>query len=264
MEGLEAMTHEPTNFFYSDHILILGHRGASQHAPENTLPAFQLAAQQGADGIELDVQLSRDGEVIIMHDFSVDKTTNGQGKVKEKTLAELKALDAGRYFSNQFAGTTIPTLSELFMVMGPVLLYNIELKTTSFNDQGLEVEVIRLIEDYNLQDRAMVSSFNPFALMRAYRINPKIKRGLLWAPNLSFYLRRQLFRNLAKPDMFHPYWGATTLGLVKKEHEQGILVNVWTCNEPEAMQRMIKMGVDAIMTDRPDLLKQVLNDPEAY
>ncbi len=258
------MMRESTNLFYVDHILNLGHRGASHDAPENTLPAFRLAAQQGADGVELDVQLSKEGEVVIIHDFSVDKTTNGRGKVKEKTLAELKALDAGRHFSEQFAGTTIPTLSELFMVMGPVLLYNIELKTTSFNDQGLEAEVIRLIEDHNLQDRAMVSSFNPFALMRAYRINPKIKRGLLWAPNLPFYMRRQLFRNLAKPDMFHPYWEATTPTLVNKEHEQGILVNVWTCNEPQAMQRMIKMGVDAIMTDRPDLLKQVLNDPEAY
>lgn len=258
------MMRQPTNLFYADRILNLGHRGASHDAPENTIPAFRLAAQQGADGVELDVQLSKDGETVIIHDFFVDKTTNGRGKVKEKTLAELKALDAGGHFSEQFAGTTIPTLSELFMAMGPVLLYNIELKTTSFNDQGLEVEVIRLIEDYNLQDRAMVSSFNPFALMRAYRINPKIKRGLLWAPNLPFYLRKQLFRNLAKPDMFHPYWEATTLGLVKKEHEQGILVNVWTCNESQAMQRMIKMGVDAIMTDRPDLLKQVFNDPEAY
>ncbi len=257
------MTYKATNLFYSDKVLNLGHRGASYDAPENTLPAFRLAAEMGAEGIELDVQLSKDGAVVIIHDFRVDKTTDGQGLVKAKTLAELEKLDAGRYFGEPFVGTAVPTLSELFMAMGPVLLYNIELKTLSFTNRGLEAEVLRLIEDHNLQDRTMVSSFNPFALRRAYQTNPKIKRGLLWAPNLPVHLRWQLFRAAAKPNMFHPYWEATTPALVKQEHDRGLLVNVWTCNEPEAMRRLIGMGVDAIMTDRPDLLRQIIDGTEA-
>jgi len=251
-----------TNRFYADRVLNLGHRGASHDAPENTLPAFRLAAEMGADGVELDAQLSKDGHVVIIHDFHLDKTTDGQGPVKTKTLSQLKALDAGRHFADEFAGTPMPTLSELFMAMGPVLLYNIELKTLSWTDQGLEAEVIRLIEDHGLQDWAMVSSFSPFALMRARRINPKIKRGLLWAPDLPFYMRSQLFRGVAKPDMFHPHWKATTPALVKQQHSRGVLVNVWTCNDPLEMRRLIKMGVDAIMTDRPDLLKQVIDETE--
>jgi glycerophosphoryl diester phosphodiesterase len=253
------MTLPVPNDFYTDRVLNLAHRGASYDAPENTLPAFRLALQMQADGVELDAQLSKDGEVVIIHDFTLDKTTNGHGPVRHKTLAELKNLNAGRHFSADFTDVPIPTLAELFTEIGPALLYNIELKTTSFTDQGLEAEVIRLIEDHNLQHRVMVSSFNPFALGRAYRINPKIKRGLLWSPTLPFYLRWQLFRWLARPDMVHPQWQAVTPTLIEKEHKRGLPVNVWTCNEPTDMANLIQMGVDSIMTDRPDILKRVMD-----
>ena len=256
------MNHTPTNLFYANRVLNLGHRGASYDAPENTLPAFRLAAEMGADGVELDVQLSQDGEVVIIHDFDLDKTTTGTGPVKAKTLKQLKELDAGSHFDPAFTQTPIPTLSELFMAMGPVLLYNIELKTMAVRDEGLEAEVIRLIEDHNLQSRAMLSSFNPFALNRAYRVNPNIKRGLLWSPGLPFHLRWQLFRQAARPDMFHPHWQAVSAAMLAKEHQQGHLVNVWTCNDPQAMVKLITMGVDSIMTDRPDVLKQVINDSQ--
>ncbi len=249
-----------TNFFYTDKVLNLAHRGARMQAPENTLPAFRLAAELGADGIELDVQLSKDGALVIMHDFNVDKTTNGHGPVASMTLTELKALDAGSHFSAEFAGTPIPTLQEVFSALGPVLLINVELKSMVLKDNGLEAEVIRVIEDFGLQDRVLLSSFNPFSLMRAYRINPKIKRGLLWATDLPFYLRWLWFKSLTHRDMFHPQWDATTPQMVQKEHALGHLVNVWTCNEPEGMRKMLALGVDAIMTDYPDRLRQVLDE----
>lgn len=252
-----------TNLFYASRVLNLGHRGASHDAPENTLPAFRLAAEMGADGVELDAQLSADGEVVVIHDFRVDKTTNGRGPVKTQTLAELKTLDAGSHFHPSFAGTPIPTLQEVFAALGPVLLFNVELKTMALRDEGLEAEVIRLVEDHHLQDRVVLSSFNPFALQRAFRVNPRIKRGLLWDPTLPFYLRWQLFRPLAHPHMFHPQWRAVTPALVEREHRRGMRVNVWTCNDPAAMRRLVAMGVDSIMTDRPDLLKRVLDEREA-
>lgn len=252
-----------TNLFYRKKVLNLAHRGASQYAPENTLAAFRLAAEMGADGVELDVKLSKDGEVVIIHNDDVSATTNGQGLVKEKTLAELKALDAGSYFDPKFSQATVPTLQELFIALGPVLLFNIELKTMSMRDEGLEAEVIRLVEDYNLQDQVVLSSFNPFSLKRAYQLNPNIKRALLWYPTLAITLRWKLFRSTAKPDMFHPQWQATTPAIVKREHERGLLVNVWTCNDPKIMHDLIKMGVDSIMTDCPDLLKQVIDEFES-
>jgi len=252
-----------TNLFYADRVLNLGHRGASHDAPENTLPAFRLAAEMGADGVELDAQLSADGEVVVIHDFRVDKTTGGHGPVKAKTVAELKTLDAGGHFGPQFAGTPIPTLQEIFAALGPVLLFNIELKTMSLRDEGLEAEVIRLVEDFGLQDRVLLSSFNPFALQRAFRANPRIKRGLLWDPALPFFLRWQLFRPLAHPHMFHPQWQAVTPAMMERERRRGMRVNVWTCNDPAAMRRLAAMGVASIMTDRPDLLKQVLDEFKA-
>ena len=251
--------HE-TNLFYAKTPLNLGHRGASYSAPENTLPAFRLAADMGADGVELDAQLSKDGHVVIIHDFQLDTTTDGRGPVNHQTLAELKTLDAGSHFSAQFAGTPIPTLQELLAQLGPVLLFNIELKTVSLKDEGLEAEVIRLIEDHGLQDRAIVSSFNPFSLMRARRVNPRIKRGLLWAAQLPFYLRWQLFRPLAAPDMFHPPWETVTPAVIAREHSRGVPVNVWTCNDAPAMRRLIESGVDSSMTDCPDGLKHVRDE----
>lgn len=248
------------NLFYANHIINLAHRGARMQAPENTLPAFRLAAELGADGIELDAQLSKDGVAVIMHDFTLDETTNGHGLVSDFTLAELKALDAGSHFSAEFAGTPIPTLEEVFAALGPVLLINVELKTDTIVDKGLEAEVIRLIENFNLQDRTMLSSFNPFALMRAYRVNPKIKRGYLWAPDLPWLLRSKILRSIAHADMFHPRWDALTAKIVKHEHNKNRLVNIWTCNEEDDMRRMIDFGVDAIMTDYPGRLQKVLND----
>ncbi len=248
-----------TNLFYTDRILNLAHRGARKQAPENTLPAFRLAAELGADGIELDAQLSKGGTAVVMHDFSVDTTTNGHGLVGEFPLTELKALDAGSHFSPEFAGTPIPTLEEVFAALGPVLLINVELKSDAIRDNGLEAEVIRLIEDFNLQDRVILSSFNPFALNRARRINPRIKRGYLWATNLPLLLRWRLLRRLAHEDMFHPQWDATTAQMVKRAHAQHHLLNVWTTNEPDDMRRMMALGVDAIMTDYPDRLRQVLH-----
>ncbi len=249
-----------TNLFYSEKILNLAHRGARMQAPENTLPAFRLAAELGADGIELDAQLSKDGVPVIIHDFSLDKTTSGHGAVRDFSLAELKTLDAGSHFSPEFAGTPIPTLEEVFAALGPVLLINVELKSDALRDNGLEAEVIRLIEDFNLQDRVILSSFNPFALNRAYRLNPRIKRGYLWAADLPPVLRWQIFRRLAHEDMFHPQWDTVTAQTVKRAHTKRHPVNVWTTNEPADMRRMIALGVDAIMTDYPDRLRQVLDE----
>lgn len=254
------MTMRSMNDFYGDRVLNLAHRGASYDAPENTMPAFQLAAAMGADGVELDAQLCKDGEVVIIHDFSVDKTTDGHGLVRQKRLLELQQLDAGRHFAAEFAGTRIPTLAELFINLGPALLYNIELKTTAFFNSHLEAEVIRLIEDHQLQHRVLISSFNPFALWRAYRLNPRLERALLWAPDLTFYLRWQLFRSLARPTMFNARWQAITPTLIEKERRRGLRVNAWTCNDPAGMRRLIDLGVAGIITDRPDLLKQALED----
>ena len=157
-----------------DRCLIIGHRGASADAPENTLAAFRRAAENGADGIELDVRLSGDGDVVVIHDATVDRTTNGQGSVASMTVAELQALDAG-------SGEYIPTLDEVFALFGDSFLYNVELKGSGARDRGLEAAVAELITTHNLERQVVVSSFNQFSLRRARRLLPSnTMTAVLW------------------------------------------------------------------------------------
>jgi glycerophosphoryl diester phosphodiesterase len=251
---------------YQGRVLNFAHRGASHGAPQNTLAAFHLAREMGADGVELDVQASKDGEAVVIHDFTVDATTDGQGPVKDKTLAELKTLDAGFWFDDpsinsgrgRFAGQRIPTLQEVIVEVSHQLLLNIELKTKVLGSTALVAEVVRLIEDHNLIHRAIVSSFNPFALRRVKRLNPRINTGLLCHFDLPANLLRTLFLFLADPDALHPEKHLVTQKYLTWAKERGYRVNVWTVDEPAEMERFIALGVDAIITNRPDVLRKVL------
>ena len=238
--------------------LILAHRGASHSAPENTMAAFRLAAEMGANGVELDVQLCKDGEAIVIHNAAVEATTDGSGLVKDFTLAELQTLDAGRWYAAQFAGERIPTLAQVLNELSPRLMLNIELKGTTFLSNELEAEVVRLVEDTNTVHRTIISSFNPVALWRVQRMNHNISTGLLYAPDQPRYLRDRWFQPLAQPNALHPRWDLVDEQTITAAHRQGLEVNPWTCNEPDVMQRLIEWGVDAIITDRPDLLYDIL------
>ena len=239
--------------------LNLAHRGASTHAPENTLAAFQLAADQGADGIEFDAKVSRDGVVVILHDATVDRTTDGTGRVSTLSLAELKHLDAGAKFNSKFAGERIPTLEEIFDAVSDRLILNIELTNYASRDDELELKVIDLVARRNLADRVMVSSFNPLSLRKVKQAAPHIVCGLLYSPDNPIYLRQTWGAPLI-PDLEarHPEYSLVDADFVRKCHARGQKVNVWTVNEEADMWRMIEAGVDAIMTDRPFALKQLL------
>ena len=136
---------------YAGEVLVFGHRGARAYAPQNTIPAFELAVQQGAQGIELDVHRSRDGQLVILHNFDVDETTDGSGRITEKTLAEIKALDAGSKFAPEFAGTPIPTLDEVFEAVGKRLFVNVEIKSESVETDGVEQVVAECIRRHAME-----------------------------------------------------------------------------------------------------------------
>jgi glycerophosphoryl diester phosphodiesterase len=244
--------------FYLDRPLNFAHRGASHEAPENALAAFLLAIDLGADGIELDVQLSKDGELVVIHDFALESTTNGQGPVSARTLAELRELDAGSWFDPVFAGQRIPTLQEVIDGVGDHLLLNIELKTASLRDDGLAAAVVRAIEDNRLLVRVIVSSFNPLAVWRVKRLNPWIATGLLYSPDMPFFLRRPWLRRFLKVNALHPDYKLVDSDYVPWAKRQGYRVNVWTTDDPGEMWQLLRKGVDAIITNRPDVLTQVL------
>jgi glycerophosphoryl diester phosphodiesterase len=244
--------------FYLDRPLNFAHRGASHDAPDNTLPAFLLAAELGADGIELDVQLSRDGELVVIHDFVLETTTDGHGPVRDRTLAELKELDAGGWFDPVFSGQRIPTLQEVIEAVGHRLLLNIELKTSSLQDDGLAAAVVRTIEDNHLLDQTIVSSFNPLAVWRVKVKNPWIFTGLLYAPELPLHARRPWLRHLLQPDALHPHHSLVDEQHVSWIKRGGYRVHTWTVDEPGDMWQLKQRGVDLIITKRPDILAQVL------
>ncbi len=244
--------------------LNLGHRGASAYAPENTLAAFNLAFQMGADGIELDVTLSRDGIPVVIHDDTVDRTTNGHGLIRQMTLAQIKQLDAGSWFSPKYWDEEIPTLAQVLELVGTRGIINIELKGTAFRDDGLETAVGRVAEQANANDHVLFSSFNPFALYRIAHVIPRAPRGLLYAEDLPIFLRRAWLRPLARPTALHPKHTMISPAYVTWAHGKGYAINTWTVNEPEEMRRLIGLGIHAIITNKPDVLGTVLAQSRGY
>jgi glycerophosphoryl diester phosphodiesterase len=244
--------------FYLDRPLSFAHRGASHDAPANTLAAFLLAAELGADGIELDVQLSLDGEVVVIHDTSVDATTDGQGLVREKTLSELQALDAGSWFDPIYAGQRIPTLQEVIDLVGHRLLLNIELKTAGVRDDGLAAAVVAIIDRNHLMERVIVSSFDPLALRRVKRLDSRVPVGLLYSPDQPYVLRKLWLRRFLTLDALHPDHTMVDTDFVCWAKPYGYRINTWTVDEAGDMWQLMRQGVDLIITNRPELLRKVL------
>ena len=248
----------------SDRTLNIAHRGASAAAPPNTLAAFKKAVELGADGIEFDVHFSADGVPVVIHDLTVDATTDGSGRVADLTLAQLKQLDAGTRFDPAFTGERIPTLDEVLEAVsgrrgwGGELLLNIELKTTSPGDNGLERAVITLVEQHSLSRRVLFSSFNPFSLRRAKRIAPHIPAGLLYDQGLSLPLRRAWLAFLAPHEARHPHYKMVDARYMAWARRRGYRVNTWTVDDPAEMRRLVGLGVNGIITNVPDVLRSVL------
>jgi glycerophosphoryl diester phosphodiesterase len=236
---------------YQGRTLVLGHRGARAYAPMNTLPAFELAVQQGADGIELDVHRSKDGYPVIVHDFTVDETTDGRGQVTEMTLAELKALDAGAWFGEAFRGTRIPTLDEVFEAVGKkVRVINVEIKFASDKTDGVEQVVADCITRHNMQTRVIISSFNPITLHRFRSIMPDVPIGFLYMGDQTW---NQLMNNLPH-EARHPYHEMIDAAYMEQARADGYRVNTWTVNDPVRAVELRNLGVDSIITDNPDTI----------
>ncbi len=239
--------------------LVIAHRGSSAHAPENTLAAFKLAAEQEADAIELDVDLTRDGHVVVMHDATLDRTTDGHGRVGDLTLEEIRRVDAGAWKDTAFRGERVPLLEEVFETVGQRLLINVEIKGMALRGTGLEAQVAALIEKHGLIDRVIISSFNPLALRRVKYVNAHLACGLLYAPDLPIFLRDAWLAPLIPGlNARHPQHSQVNRAVVEQFHAQGLTVNVWTVNQAGIAQAMAQAGVDGIIGDDPVLLRETL------
>ena len=241
-----------TRYESSGKICIVGHRGAAGCAPENTLAAWNEGLAQGADIIELDVQLSADGQVVVLHDDLLDRTTDGSGRVGDKTLAELKALDAGSWFAERFVGEPIPTLQEALAWARERVPLFVELKYKGLTDPAvpghasLDAAAVQQIVEQGMVERVMVISFNRQALKRVRARAPGLATGVLYAAGVidPVALAHELGANAVMP-----WWRAVTAQDVALCHTAGLAVNVWGSDADYAA--LLAAGVDCVNADHP-------------
>jgi len=270
--------------------IVYAHRGAMSYAPQNTMKAFSMAWEQGAHGIELDVQTTSDGVPVVFHDDTLDQLTDGEGPVRGYDLAGIRKLDAGSHFGPAFAGERIPTLEEVLRAMPAESFINIEIKTDlAFDSSWLgvrvrhvfgakplernaadprEIEARRVVrstvdclervaEDIpELPSRVIVSSFDPIALEAFAEVFPGIPVAFLYAPNVVRDTR-PLMRSIPH-QAWHPHFKLVGAKTLAEERAAGRRVNVWTVNEEDEARRLIALGVDGLITNKPDILLKLL------
>ncbi|MBP5159294.1 MAG: glycerophosphodiester phosphodiesterase [Lachnospiraceae bacterium] len=237
------------------------HRGFSGKYPENTMIAFRNAVKAGADGIELDVQFSKDGVLVICHDEKVDRTTDGKGFIKDFTLEELKRLDASGKFAGVYGKQEIPTFREyLEMIADTGLETNIELKTGRFEYPGIEQAVYDMVKEFGLEERVLISSFNHFSVMRMKKIAPELKTGFLteaWIMDAGAYTERH------GVDSYNPEYYSLTEENVAEIKAHGRMIYCYTVNDEETVRDLFFKGVDCVIGNHPDMAKRVIAKCEA-
>jgi glycerophosphoryl diester phosphodiesterase len=232
--------------------LVYAHRGANTCAPENTLAAFCKARQQGADGIEMDVKLTADGEVVIMHDQTVNRTTNGHGLLRSFGLVDLRRLDAGSWFDGAFRGERVPTLGEIFETLQDSILYDIELTNYGTPFDQLLDKVLALIQKYELAHKVMVTSFFPNNISRFRSLAPSIEGGVIALKGMAGFLSRSIVGRWFAPRAVIPVYLDLTPKYILQQKAQNRKVFPWTVNDPADIQRMARWGVDGLITDVPE------------
>lgn len=240
--------------------LVWAHRGASGYCPENTMPAFIKAIEIGAAGVELDVQMSKDGQLVVCHDEKIDRTSNGKGFIKDMSLSELKSFDFS-YGSENYAGERIPTMREVFELYSDTDMYiNIELKTGIVFYSGIEEKIIELTEEYGFTDRVIYSSFNHYTVKKIKELRPEARCGFLYADGT---IDMPKYAKLHGIEALHPaVYNLQFPGFTDECSKQNIDVNVWTVNEDEDVKMCCEKGVNAIITNFPDralsLIKNIM------
>ena len=233
--------------------LVIAHRGGSTVAPENTLEAFRSAIDAGADAIELDVRLTKDNHLAVIHDRRVDRTTSGEGIIGNLTLAEVKRLDAGSWFHPSFSSARVPTLDEVFEELPRSYPLNVELKVRNHIVRPLASRVAETIQRHDRLESTTVASFNPLALWSLRRIEPRIVRGYLWSARHPLPLRARWLSRLANPDWMGPALHTFTPELLERVHGQGKAVLARDIDVGMDLESLARMGLDAVIAADPEI-----------
>jgi glycerophosphoryl diester phosphodiesterase len=235
--------------------LILAHRGYAAEYPENTMLAFKEAEKAGADGLELDVQMTRDGELVVIHDEKVDRTTGGTGLVMDYNFEDLRKLDARFKFKQLPKKEQIPSLAEVLeWLSGTGMVCNIELKNSIIPYEGMEEKVINMVREYDLSDRIIISSFNHYSIVHSYLLAPDIEIAPLLSEGLYM---PWIYAQSIKAKGFHPHWRAAPDQIVRASLESGIEVRPYTVNKEAELERLFMVHCSALITDDPAKAKRI-------
>lgn len=232
----------------------IGHRGVAHRCPENTMASFAEALKLGIDMIELDVQRTLDGHLVILHDDAVNRTSNGKGPVRAQNLHDLKALDFGSWFDPRFAGERIPTLAEVIDLVRGKAELNIELKTTSALDPGVERQLVAELKAADFLADSLISCFDHYALRAVRAEETSVRLGALYANATGLAVDMARW---AQAGALHPYFPFVTPRLVEEAHAANIQVNVWTVDSPDLARRLMSWGVDGIISNSASVLELI-------
>ena len=241
---------------HTGRVLVIGHRGALGHAPENTMASFEKGVECGADLLELDVQLSRDGELIVMHDPEVSRTTDGTGHIKDMTLAEIKALDAGAWFDARFRGQRVPTLPEVLAWARSRIPLVIEIKGDPHPAAGLEEKLAATVDAYDMLDEVIIISFHHPSVKRVKQIEPRLATGILYVGSLVDTVGAA---RAALADSMHLHWAYWTRQAAEEVHAAGLAASAWNADDEPLMEYLVGLGVDSIGSNYPDRLRAFLD-----
>ncbi|MFA9376469.1 MAG: glycerophosphodiester phosphodiesterase [Lachnotalea sp.] len=236
---------------------VWAHRGASGYAPENTLTAFDLAQKQDADGVELDVQLTKDGKVVVIHDETIDRVTSGSGFVKDYTLEELKQFDCNNKFTSE-DNIKVPTLDEVFELLSPTgLTVNVELKTGVFQYAGIEKKTLEIVKKWKMEEKVIYSSFYHPSILKMIELDQDAKVGFLYSD--GFIDVPEYAQGHGVMALHPPIWRVTDSDFIKACKEKGIALHVWYVDEEKYMQFLVANQIEAIITNFPDVGRKVVN-----
>lgn len=236
---------------------VTSHRGYSAAAPENTLPAFQAAIDAGADCAELDVQMTKDGVVVVTHDTNLKRCTGTDVNVYDITWEELQKLDAGSWFSEEFAETRIPSLDEAIKLCKGKIRLNIEIKQNG-HSPALEAETARIIRENGFADECSVTSLDYGSLEKIKEAAPEIRTGYILALGVGEYY------DLPAADYFSVEATFVTAGMVEAIHARGKTISAWTIDRKEDAERMLKLGVDDLITGKPEMVREAVGSQEDF
>jgi len=235
-------------------MLLVAHRGASAEAPENTLPAFKLAEELGVDAVEMDVHMTADGHLVVIHDDVLDRTTDGRGYVREKTLEEVKSLNASHRFADKFGVVRVPTLEEVLSQVRRARLF-IEIKHSYTVYPGIEEKVLDLLEAYGAKNRAHLISFDYDSLERVREMDSTVETGIIYVGKARWMID---VARVLKASWLHQASNLLGQEDVVTAHRHGLRIGVWTVDWPEAAIRALRMGVDSLTTNDPRKMMRIL------